>query len=41
MGIPEIYITMMVGFISGATCGVMGMMFYIRHKYNKGDTKTE
>jgi len=41
--IPEVYISIMVGFISGATSGIMGMMFYMRYRDKKksGDVKTE
>jgi len=33
--IPEVWISIIVGFISGATSGIMGMMFYIRNKERK------
>ncbi len=37
--IPEVWISIIVGFISGLTCGVMGMMFYIRNKERKLESK--
>ncbi len=33
--IPEVWVSIMLGFISGATSGIMGMMFYIRNKERK------
>ncbi len=40
MPVAEVWISTIIGFISGAACGIMGMMFYIRNKYDKsGDKK--
>ena len=33
--IPEVWISIIVGFISGATSGIVGMMFWIRQKEKK------
>ena len=35
MPIAESTISVLLGFISGATCGIMGMMFYMRNKEKK------
>jgi len=37
--IPEIYISILVGFISGATSGIVCMMFWIRQKEKKLESK--
>ncbi len=37
--IPEVWVSIIVGFISGATSGIVGMLFWIRQKEKKLESK--
>lgn len=35
MAIAEVQVSVMLGFISGLACGIMGVLFYMRYKEKK------